>query len=324
VRPILVLAMVLAAALPARAEHREVAILIAGPADEPVAAQLGEVLPEPPTRRTAGGIESDRALIEAAAAFPEPFVIALDVGHGIVRVLRVEDATVVSRAFDPAAAGTAPYAVALAVAELLELAREAPRASPDLPAPAAARGRTPAPAALRLRVAILGGGSFSAAVDESTSWLAPAIAAQALVGRGHDPWWFGAGVTGAPIAQFSREVVDQGFVVHYRRSEIGAQLIAARRVRSTTLLLSIDGIAAWVRAVAESPTATLPDHRRITLGLGPGVALRLDLGAGISLQVGATGIYTPGPARYLVRRSVVISEGFFQVRGGVMLGWESP
>src|SRR6185312_9604970 len=124
----------------AAAAEESVAVVVASPSSEEAARYLASQTDLTVVRRSSINTGNLPALLEEArVAWREPLVVVLDTDHQVVSVLRPEDGTMSSRALAPSAAA-APYVVAVAAAELLDLVQHAP------PATAAAEAeKTPPP-----------------------------------------------------------------------------------------------------------------------------------------------------------------------------------
>jgi hypothetical protein len=113
------------------------------------ASHLAGELDEPASVRTST-ITFASLLDLPALSFPEPYLIFADPRAGRVLVMRPSDRTVLLRAIDEATARESPYALAVAAAELLRLARasetlpnlEPPPTSEARPSPRLALGTT--------------------------------------------------------------------------------------------------------------------------------------------------------------------------------------
>src|SRR5204863_7771353 len=114
-----------------------VALITATPASDAAARYLSAQIDLPVVRRySANARHLDKLVEEARASWREDLVVIVDADRAVVSVVRPADGTIGSRALSSSAA-RAPYAIALAAVELLELVRGAP------PAHAAALPRQP-------------------------------------------------------------------------------------------------------------------------------------------------------------------------------------
>src|SRR5206468_1490748 len=109
------------------APAQEVGLVGVGRSDAPVIDAL-EASIEGTRRHRLEAVGRPSVLWDQVRRWSERFVVVVDTAQATVEVVRPEDGTVISRVLDPTAARSAPHAVALAAAELLELAREAPLA----------------------------------------------------------------------------------------------------------------------------------------------------------------------------------------------------
>ena len=121
------------ATLSAGTAHAEpVAIVPASEADLPLVQYLARALPDAAIRRDLAGL----SLVDARARTAGGAVLSVDVRRGLLRAMRSGSAEIFERSFERDVAERSPYALVVAVAELLAL--------PSVPAPPLDDGGTTA------------------------------------------------------------------------------------------------------------------------------------------------------------------------------------
>ncbi|MCC7380559.1 MAG: hypothetical protein IT384_01915 [Deltaproteobacteria bacterium] len=308
-----------AAALGAAA--REVTVVYAPDAGTiaPVAARhLADRLEAPPAVRTATTVELPDLLAAARGAWSTAFVVVLAPERGQVTVIRAEDGTALSRFLDRRAFAESPYALAVAAAELLELARR-PRGDPSAP---------------EMQAVLLAGWSFLASAgvalgsgpgDEPVLFQPSLVAALLYRGSGH-AWWTSIGM-GARFLGAADAALGDGedaLTTSYRTEEL--ELTAAIGLSSGDLDVGLTtGIGgSYTRVSVRRPGGEpIAEDQRLVAWVPFGSELRYALGRGFWLGFSAEVGFVPRPARYLVAGRVSLEEGGVRGTASLSLVWAS-
>ncbi len=326
---------------------QSVAVVAATPADEAVVIYLTQQFEGGVTWRVAANARDPEALMAEARTWPERLVVMVDSQQAVVRVLRVSDGTILSRRLDPATA-TAPYAVALAGVELLELAGHAPETAPP-PAVAAEPPRQeppslppasppPKPHQVELRVSVTAGGVFTHSIDGDVGLN------QAFFGAGFvlilpRQWNLAIELRGAGLGSDDQTVRPLSRIssatVEYDRTELGLRLTAGQRDGRLVASGYLEGGPAFVDA---SGVATLPRDSpdgdegeeiqggadRLAPWFGGGGELRYMLIGGFSVGASAGVVLFPRAFSYEAGGETAFDEGNVHLRAQALVMWEGP
>lgn len=314
----LALLLITSAAVEAAAPAREVTVAIERGDDsgaELAARHLGDRLEVPPRiETTTKGVELPALLEQARGPWSSRFVVLLSPERGQVSVIRSEDGTALTRFLERTAIQQSPFALAVAAAELLELARR-PRTDPEAPVMAPV-----IPAELSLLLAA-GAGASSGPSGLGVSFTPSLAAALIYRSEGREAWGsielrghFAARGTAslslpaeALTARYLRHELELASSIGLSRGALDLGLAATFSV--SLARVAIDGAAEEI------------EDRQAVPWIGAGGIVRYHfrpLGVALSAQAAVT----PRPVRWLVREMVALEEG--GVRGQAMLAvfWE--
>jgi hypothetical protein len=321
------LAFVLACARNALAED-SVAVLTASPASEDAARYLSNQTDLAVVRRTSSNARNLDALLEEARTdWREPLVVVIDADRRVVSVLRPQDGTISSRTLAPSAAA-APYVVAVAAAELLDLVQHAPTAT-------ATQAEPPSPGTAA-RLALQLGVMQTVAVNGQIGLLQPTVGADVAFARRASPLWFGVGLHATGLSPMRRRQVlslgsgaDPGGTIKYERNELALRVLVSHRQGHVAATAWGDLGFAFVRASAlDSASNVVADDSRQALWLGLGAEFRYSLFAGVSLGLAIGGAWFPVTSQFYASPAgdpaiPAFEESAFDLRACASLGWET-
>ena len=201
-----------------------VALVTASSSSDEAARYLATQIDLPVVRReTPNARHLDALVTEARTSWHEDLVVVIDTDNAVVSVVRPADGTIGSRALSPTAV-SAPYAVALAAVELLEIVRSAPPArSAALPSPESSGVGT--------RWSFDAGIVQSVTTSGNIGLLQPTIGADLELGRPRRSVWFSLGLHATGLAPIQRQQVlllasgpDDRGIIQYGKNEVGLRL----------------------------------------------------------------------------------------------------
>src|SRR5260221_2500978 len=282
-------ALALAGVLSARtAAAATVALVIASPSSDAAARYLSTQIDLPVIRRASPNARRlDRLLAEARAGWHEDLVVIVDSDRATVSVVRPADGTIGSRTLSGSAAG-APYAVALAAVELLEIVRGAP------PAHAAALPEA-RPPSVHPRFGLEAGVVQSVATSGNMALLEPTAGIDLELFRETSPAWIALGVHASGLSPSRRDVtllfpqgIDGRGSVEYRRDELSLRLGVGHRQGPSAVIGWWDLVLAHIRVTARGAPGSFQAYdRRTAFWLGGGAELPYTLVGGVALGTGA-------------------------------------
>jgi hypothetical protein len=306
-----------------------VALVTASAGSEEAGRYLSNQLDVPVVKRPSSHARDLDALVaEARAGWHEDFVVVLDADRAAVSVLRPSDGTMSSRALAPSAA-RAPYAVALAAVELLEIVRSAPPArSAALPSPAPHRAPV---------IAVLDAGLVqSVSANGGVVLLQPTLGVGLQAPFGRSESWLSIGVHADGLSPMSRGQVlllpsgsEQRTNLEYARNEVGLRLGGGTRQGHAAVTGSGEGGLAFIDVqVHDSSARTLVRDRRTAFWLGAGGELRYSFWAGLAVGIGAGIAWFPVTSRFYASPPgapstlLALQEGALELRARAALVWE--
>jgi hypothetical protein len=275
-----------------------VAIVIASPASDSAARYLATQIDLPTVRRGSDNArQPDLLLKEARAKWNEDLVVVVDSERGTVSVVRPSDGTVGSRTLS-ADAAAAPYAVALAAVELLEIVRNAPPAHTP---PEQSRS----PRGVVVHLAFDAGIVQSVGTSGNLGLLEPTIGFDVGFSRSKSPVWLLAGVHASGLVPSERDltlILPAGPTrgsVEYLRNEVALRFGIGHRVGPSAVFGSADLGLAFIRLHAQDSlgTSSVIDQRT-SIWLGLGAELRYTVVGGFALGIGAGVAFLPVPSRF--------------------------
>jgi hypothetical protein len=318
-------------ASPGLAGAETIAIVTASPSSDAAARYFRTQVDQPAAKlETSNARDLDALVREARHKWHKDLIVVIDADRATVSVIRPWDGTISSRALDESAS-SAPYAVALAAVELLEIVRAAP------PAKAAALPGAPVrPLVPRASVDI--GLVESVSKNGEIGLLQPTTGIDIELSREPHAWWiaFGVHATGLSPMQRAQTLLlpkgaDENGVIEYARTEVSLRLSIGDRQGQSAAVGYCDIGAAVARATAYDRTTTaIASDQRPLFWLGVGGELRYRLGADFSLGVGAGGAFLPVTSTFLASPPgaaapvPAFEESPIEFRARLSLIWESP
>ncbi len=313
---------------PAQAET--VALVTASPSSEAAARYFSTQTELPVVRRQSHNSRDLDALVgEARTSWPEALVVVLDADRAVVSVLRPGDGTVGSRRLD-APAAAAPYAVALAAAELLEIVRDAPSARaaalvPTVPPPLTTRW------VIGLEVL------ETVSINGDVGLVRPAAGVDLDVSPRASSLWLGIGLHVSGLVPLQRDQVlvlpngpDDHGRLEYERNELSLRVALGQRYGRAEALGYAEGGVAFIDVKAIDHRADLvAEDNRATPWFGFGAELRYRLWAGVSLGVGAGLAWLPSPSSFYTSPPgpsatvPALAEGSVEIRARAGFAWSS-
>lgn len=330
-----------------------VAVVATGDQATEVTRYLAQQLDRPVAVKNSENARRLEALVaEARRDWEEDLVVVIDTDGATVSVLRPSDGTVTSRALDPAAA-KAPYAVALAAVELIDLvvaapvarAASLPPARPPVrprPAPPPA-DRPPAPSAPPaaeeepyVAPAICIGAMQTLSSSGDIGLLQPTFGVDMEFRRPPRATWFAlglhmAGLTGRTLENVVPPPPDsnQPGNIRYRRDEIAIRPQVGHGSKAGSAV-------GWLNIGASRVEVTVSDHAgnlllsdvRGAFWTGFGGELRYAIAGGVSAAIGAGLAWYPQRSRVHdgsaeSASAVLFEEGPVEFRGRLTLVWEA-
>jgi hypothetical protein len=308
-----------------------VAIVTASPASNEAAAHLRTQIDHPVVfRATPNARFLDALMAEARDSWPEELVVVVDTERAVVSVVRPSDGTIGSRTLAPSAA-RAPYAVALAAVELLEIVERAPEArSAALP--------ERQPRGLRTRLALDFGLLQSVSTNGEVGLFRPTAGVDLEFSQERNPVWVGVGVHGSGLAPMHRDQAlvlpggpDERGSIEYARNEVSLRPSIGHRQGPAAVVGWLDLGLASVRTTArDGDSNVVAVDSRAAFWLGLGGELRYTIGAGFSLGIGAGVAWLPVTSRFYASPPGTPSavpafvEGALELRARAAVVWEAP
>jgi hypothetical protein len=323
--------LVLTSCLLAAQARADVAFVTRVPEDAEVQRQLTGLLDEPVTERAESEARSLAAIMsDAKGGWSERYVAVIDRQASTVHVLRPQDQTMAARLLDERVLAEAPYAVALAIAELLEwlgaAAHSADRQTrADASQAAVAREREPRPDG-GPSLAFGAGVELVASPGYDPELTRLSLEAGIELGRTRPVWGLlslraaalGAARRTAPLATASSvERVD------YDSSSL--TLLAAVGFGAEAAALTLGAVvgASFARAGALARDgSSLGSHSAVSPTGGIALGLRYPIAWGFALSLEAQGQWLVRPTRYRIEGREVLEEGPIQVLTRFGLLWE--
>jgi hypothetical protein len=292
-----VVALVFGAASAAGASATAVAIVTATPASDAAAQYLATQIDLPTVRRnTENARHLERLVVEARTKWPEDLVVVVDADGATVSVLRPSDGTIGSRALAESAT-RAPYAVALAAVELLEIVRNAP--------PAHAPVMRPPSRSLVLRMAFDFGLVQSVGTSGNLGLLEPTTGVDVAFARPASPVWFIAGIHAMGLVPSRRDLTlvlptgDSRGRVDYVRDELSTRFGIGHRQGPSAVFGWGDVGVAFIHVHAQDSQGTFSSNdSRAAIWLGLGAELRYTVVGGLALGIGAGVAFLPVASRF--------------------------
>jgi len=288
--------------VPARAfgaDANAVAIVTASKDSELAARSLSTQLDLPTVRRpTENARHLDRLVVEARTKWHEDLVVVVDAEQATVSVLRPSDGTIGSRTLGESAS-RAPYAVALAAVELLEIVRNAP------PAHSPPSESAPPRRSLVLRMSFDFGLVQSVGTSGNLGLLEPTAGADLMLARPASPGFLLAGVHATGLVPTQRDLTlvlpsgDSRGRVDYLRDELSARFGIGHRQGPSAVFGWGDVGVAFIHIRARDLDGSFSsEDRRAAIWLGVGAELRYTVIAGLALGIGAGVAFLPVPSRF--------------------------
>ena len=294
-----VVALVLGSTTALGAVAHAVAIVTASSASDDAARYLSTQIDLPTVRRHSENARRlDRLMVEARAHFPEDLVVVVDAEHGSVSVLRPSDGTIGSRALGERAA-RAPYAMALAAVELLEIVRNAP---PALSPPTRAKPARSVDVRVSADVGIV---QSVGTTGSGVGLLEPAAGVDVGLSRPGSHVWLLGGLRAAGLVPMKRDLTlvlpvgDSRGRLEYRRDEVSLRFGVGHRQGPSAVFGWADLGLAFVHVQSQDSSGSYTaDDRRTAVWLGLGAELRYTVIGGLALGIGAGVALLPVASRF--------------------------
>jgi hypothetical protein len=315
-----------------RAAAETIAIVTASPYSDEAARYFRTQVDQPAALiETRNARDLEAFVREARRRWHKDLIVVLDAERATVSVVRPSDGTISSRALDLKAT-SAPYAVALAAVELLEIVRAAPRAhAAALPRPASSRPMVP-------RAAVAIGLVESVSKNGQIGLLQPTTGIDIELSRDPNSFWVAFGVHATGLSPMRRSQIlllpdgpDENGTIEYARTEVSLRLSMGDRQGAGAAVGYADFGAAAARTTAYDRTVTaVSSDERALFWLGLGGELRYRLGADFSLGIGAGGAFLPVTSTFFASPAGAASpvpafeESPIEFRAKIALVWESP
>ncbi|HEX4338983.1 MAG TPA: hypothetical protein VH062_23915 [Polyangiaceae bacterium] len=280
------------------AASNAVAIVTASPASDAAARYLATQIDMPTVRRdTRNARRLGPLTAEARANWSEDLVVVVDAELATVSVLRPSDGTIGSRTLGESAT-RAPYAVALAAVELLEIVRNAPPAHGATSPPAP-------PSSLVLRLSTDFGLVQSVGTSGNLSLLEPTLGVDVQFARRGSPVVVLGGIHATGLLRTQHDLTlilpagDRRGRVDYVRDELSARFGIGHRQGPSAVFGYTDIGVAFIHAHAEDSAGSFSsDDRRAAIWLGLGAELRYTVVGGLALGIGAGVAFLPVASRF--------------------------
>jgi hypothetical protein len=326
--------------------YAQVVLVSRGPEDHAVREQLAGMLEEPLSERTEADARGLGAIMDdARAGWPARYVVVIDRAADSVHAMRPADRTSVSRVLSSELLAQSPYAVALAIAELLEWLGATPRgaeagAQGSVP-PAPGAGQPPEPdpdpdpgadepaTSWPFGVAVSAGVELSGSPSADLSLMRPAFGLEAQLGRGHAPVWFALAARFSAPASLRRRLelglrAEDRDAIEYESTELALQLaLGIGRPAYGLAFGPLVGLSpVRVRVLDEAGTTRAARDPLIGFA-GLGVRLRYPLGLGFAFDLSAEAELLFEPIRYRVTGRPVLEDGPLRAQTRLCVVWES-
>ena len=307
-------------------EAIKVAVVTASPASEPAVRYLATQIDLPTVRRTTDNARRlEQLAVEARTTWKEDLVVVVDAEHAKVSVIRPSDGTISSRTLN-ARAASAPYAVALAAVELLEIVRNA--------APAQSAPVRPARApAVQLNLAFDAGFVLSGGISGGIVLVEPTAGGDLELLPAGSPVLWVVGIHGSGLIPVDRDftLVIPGFngpgKLDYQRDELSLRLGIGHREGPSAVFGWGDVGFAFIRLHAQDQIFTAVD-RRTAIWLGVGAELRYTVVGSFALGLGAGLAFLPVASRFFASppgstvQVTALREDSVDLRARASLLWE--
>jgi hypothetical protein len=293
-----------------------------------------------PDARGLGAIMDD-----ARGGWNVRYVVVIDRAGDSVHALRPADRTSVSRVLSAELLAQSPYAVALAIAELLEWLGATPRrvdlarAQPGGATKAALAPSAeppplePAPsepgASWPLGVAVAAGLELSGSPSADLSLARLALGLEGQLGRGRQPLWFALAARFSAPASLRRRLDPalrraEADALEYESTELALQLTLGLGRQASGLAFGPFVGASPVRvAVLDEGGAVRAERETWTGFAGLGVRLRYPIAFGFAFDLSAEAELLFEPVRYRVTGRQVLDDGPLRAQTRLCAVWES-
>lgn len=288
--------------------HADMGLIGRGAADVDALDTFRSITQEPTRARSFDG-DLDALLVHARESWADELVIVADLARATIVVVRPSDGTIVERTLDRRAIRSS-YAVARALVELVEVAREAPPAvSAALPRPARA------PPTRRLFFTSDAGWTLISGIADANVLSGPSASVGLRIVSSSTR--FGAiALRGLPTLQSSHRVAN--LRTTYQRTDLSLEGAWGRLLGRAAISLlaeaTLSRIAIDARDASESES-----HRRVALWLGLGGDVRIDFRRAffrLAVLLGAL----PSARLVRVRATDLFDESIWQVKTSLFIG----
>ena len=329
----------------------QVALVSRVPEDRAVFDQLAGMIDEPLSDRPEPSARTPDAIMrDARGAWLVRSAVVIDRTSDSVHALRSSDGTTVSRVLSAELLAQSPYAVALAIAELLAWLGATPRGTkvgaavlppaPPPPPPSDGAPQGPAAEALepqpadepgglgRFGLALSAGVELSGSPSADLSLTRLALGLEAQLGRAQRPIWFALAARFSAPAGLERrlelalrsQVADR---LEYESSELAVQLAVGLGGGVSTLAIGpFVGFSPVQVVVRDARGATTVEKDTGTGFAGVGMRLRYPFAYGFAFDLNAEAELLFEPIRYRVAGRPVIDDGPMRAQARLCLVYE--
>lgn len=273
-------------------------------------AELGRALRSSTTAEEAIG---DLVAVAQTSSVAD-VVVVLPADLSAVGVVRPRDRTVLVRSFESADARASPYALAIATAELVRLLETRPLG---------VEATTTRPSRRRMSLRFAGGVSlFGSSGDEQLLFQPEADVGVELDGfLPADPIAAGVLLSIRLPGSRSRDIGERH--LGYRRVGLSLRLAGLYRTTILTPLAMVGFDLSQTHISLEETGRTISSQSRIVFAIDGVLGVRVELGAGFSIDLVGGLAYAVNPADFLLDGEDAVSEGRLRPFGRLAIGWST-
>jgi hypothetical protein len=314
-----------------------VALVVTSPAGEPAARYFTTQVEQPIARRSSAHTgRLDILIVEARLYWPERLVVVIDLDRKTVSAARPADGTVATRLLS-ADAVRAPYAVALAATELLELVDNTPlaRSAPVNPPVTAEPEPAKAESSASVSPTVSGGVELAQSSSGDVGLIQPILGVDLRFLSTSSPLWFSAGAhVGGLVGRTRRQPLglpdgpDADATVDYNRNQVAVRGALAHESGEGAAVAYLDLGASSIGVTArDSGGRIVKEDARLAVFGGFGGELRRSLIQGLWLAVGAGIAFFPVTSHFLASpensdaKIAAFEEGHLEARVHLSLIW---
>jgi hypothetical protein len=250
---------------------------------------------------------------------PESVILAIDLARGGLVLVRRADRLIVSRDFDSVLATKSPYAVAVAAAELVELA---------LNREISVEHETTRPSDAKISrdsFSIMGGVLLSGQTKDSISLIQPELGGRIRLYLGKTDFFTESGIYLAPSVSETSLESNGSLASRLRRYD--GEFRAGLGWTTASMSMSFDsgfGISALRISAEDAGSARMEssDDMRLISWITAGFSAQYQIAenVGILSQLGL--VWVPEPVRFFARSEEIYREGPLRIRTSLGVAWD--